>query len=140
MPKSEYVVLVALAVLLLGACSTETVPTEPPAATDTHAAPTKAQPTNAPTEAPTEPATKSPTELPRPTATEIAEETATPAEATATQKLEPQEPTAAVDDQAAAPTSEPEEDVFSFLEVGPDEWVRGPADAAVTIIEYVDFQ
>jgi hypothetical protein len=28
----------------------------------------------------------------------------------------------------------------SFLDVRPDDWVRGPTSAQVTIIEYSDFQ
>lgn len=132
MPKPKHVILVALAALVLGACSSAAAPTEPPVPTDTQAAPTEVQPTSTPTEAATE--------SPRATATEVVEATATKAEATATQEPEKQEPTATAESQSAVVTPEPTEDVFSFLQVGPDEWARGSADAPVTIIEYADFQ
>ena len=122
MKRSKYLALAALAVLLLSACSGAVSPTATQA-----------------------PATEQPTATDRPaTATSPPEETATRPPATATEASpaatateEPQPPTQ--EPQAATDTPEPE-DVFAFLQVGPDEWVRGPADAPVTIIEYADFQ
>jgi uncharacterized lipoprotein len=122
MKRSKYLALVALAVLLLSACSSAVAPTatqapaqEQPTATDRPAAET-----SAPDETPTRPPA-----------------TATEASPAATATEEPQPPTQ--EPQSATDTPEPE-DVFAFLQVGPDEWVHGPADAPVTIVEYVDFQ
>ena len=98
MQRSRIITLVALAALLLSACSSAATPTVRPAAS----VPTK---TTAPTA----------------TATRKSEE------ATATQK-------------GPSVTDTPAPSASSFLEVGPDEWVHGPADAPVTIIEYGDFQ
>ena len=109
--KLKYLTLVALAALLLSACSSAAEPTA------TQAPPTAAQPTATATAAPEETAT-----VPPATATESSSvATATPESTEATDTPEPA-------------------DVFAFLQVGPDEWVRGPADAPVTIIEYADFQ
>ena len=70
------------------------------------------------------------TAAPVPTSTEprpAATATGKAEEATATQK-------------GPSVTDTPAPSAPSFLEVGPDEWVHGPADAPVTIIEYADFQ
>jgi hypothetical protein len=65
--------------------------------------------------------------------------TETPEQATATEK--PEEPTDTPDTQQATATAPPApDDPLAFLQVGPDDWTRGPADAQVTIIEYSDFQ
>jgi len=117
MKRLKCLALATLALLLLSACSSAVAPT----ATQ---APTLEQPTA--TDRPA--AEETPT---RPPATA----TVTSPAATATE--EPQPPTQ--EPQSATDTPEPE-DVFAFLQVGPDEWVRGPADAAVTIVEYADFQ
>lgn len=113
MNRVRHLALAALAILLLGACSSAV---EPPATST----PTQEQPTPPPATATDRPtATSAPTEtpsVPPPTAT------APPQRATATQA--PPAP-------AAAP---------SFLDVRPDDWVRGPSDAPVTIIEYSDYQ
>jgi PBP1b-binding outer membrane lipoprotein LpoB len=114
--KPRYLALVALLALLLSACSSAAEPT----ATQV---PTSAQPTatdrpataTSPSAAVTEPP-------PSPTATrESLTVTDTPVAPPATDTPQPADP-------------------FAFLQVGPDEWVRGPADAPVTIIEYADFQ
>jgi hypothetical protein len=113
MVKLKHCVLVAVAALLLGACNSagEPLPTHTPTPT---AQPTS---TNAPT--PTAAPTLAPTLAP-PTATEPPPPTAT----------EPPPPPTAT----AAPSAP------AFLEVRPDDWVRGPAGAEVTIIEYSDYQ
>ena len=70
----------------------------------------------------------------RPTATDApVAPTATNAP-TAAPTLPP--PTAAIE-PSPAPTVTP---LASFLDVRPDDWVRGPASAQVTIVEYSDFQ
>ena len=133
MPKPKYVVVVALVTLLAVACGDAATATVPPVPTDTQVVPTQVKPTVAPT------ATS--TELPRATATEAkATATATqPPEPTET--TEPPETTAKQDSEPATSTPESaEEDAFAFLQVGSEEWTRGPADAPVTIIEYADFQ
>ena len=128
MKISKYIALALLAALLLGACSSGADPT----ATDT---PVQDQPKPTATDQPTADApTEMPTDPPA-TATDPAPaSTATDEPASASTATEAPPPT-------AAPTDTPvPEDVFAFLEVGPDEWVHGPEDAAVTIIEYADFQ
>jgi protein-disulfide isomerase len=112
MAKLRCLVLFVLAALLLGACSSGAAPTE------THT------PTQEPATATDRPAISTPTR-----AATLAPATATePPRATATQSAQPATDT-------PAPATLP-----AFLEVRPDDWVRGPADAAVTIVEYSDFQ
>lgn len=115
MKVPKYLSLVALALLLLSACTSAAEPTatqapKPDQPTATEEAAAKA---STPTDTPPEPSR---------TATEP------PQTATAEEKSQP-----------ATDTPEPD-DVFAFLQVGPDEWVRGPDDAQVTIVEYADFQ
>jgi protein-disulfide isomerase len=113
MQRVRHLALVALATLLLGACSSTVEPPATSTPTQEPPAPSPATATDRPT------ATSAPTEtpsVPPPTATEP------PQRATATQA--PPTPTAAP----------------SFLDVRPDDWVRGPSDAPVTIIEYSDYQ
>jgi PBP1b-binding outer membrane lipoprotein LpoB len=124
MLKSKYIVLAVLAALLLGACSSavESTATQAPTQGQLTATERPATKTSAPTGTPTEPP---------PTATEDSQ--------TAASTQKPKKATATADTQPATDTPVPA-DVFSFLEVQADEWVRGPADAPVTIIEYSDFQ
>ena len=117
MQRSKILTLIVLAALLLSACSSAATPTIRPA--------TQGQPT--PTE---RSATSIPTKTTAPTSTEPRPE------ATATRKTED----ATATQKAPSVTDTPAPTVFSFLEVGPDEWVNGPVNAPVTIIEYGDFQ
>ena len=111
----QYLILVVLALLLLSACTSVAEPTATQAPTPVRPTATEqaAAKTSNPTDAPPEPS---------PTATEP------PQTATAEEKSQP-----------ATDTPEPD-DIFAFLQVGPDEWVRGSDDAQVTIVEYADFQ
>jgi hypothetical protein len=111
--KLKHCALVAVAALLLGACNSagEPLPTHTPAPTAQPTSTTPSTATTAPTLAPT---------VAPPTATE-------PPPSTATQPPPP-------------PTATPTPSVPAFLEVRPDDWVHGPADAEVTIIEYSDYQ
>ena len=120
MHRSKTLTLVVLAALLLSACSSAATPTIRPA-TQAQATATERPATSVPTE--TTAAAPTSTEETQPAATA----TRKPEEATPAQK-----PPSATDTPAPA--------VSPFLEVGPDEWVHGPADAPVTIIEYADFQ
>jgi PBP1b-binding outer membrane lipoprotein LpoB len=113
MIKLKHLALVALAALLLGACSSAAAPTATYAPAQDQPTATDRPTVSAPTETPT---------MPPPTATEPLQVAA------ATQSPQP-----------AADTPTPVA-VSSFLDVGLDEWFRGPADAQVTIIEYSDFQ
>jgi hypothetical protein len=115
MKTAKYLTLATLAVLLLSACASVAEPT----------------------------ATQGPTSI-RPTATEGSaakgsDPTDTPTEPASTATEPSQTATAEETSQPATDTPEPD-DVFAFLEVGPDEWVRGPDDAQVTVVEYADFQ
>jgi protein-disulfide isomerase len=117
MTRSKHLILVALAALLLGACSGADAPTatHTPAQGQFPAAQSTA--TGRPvTEAPASTSTSMPTEMPS-----VSSPTATQASPPAT--------------DTPIPDNSP-----SFLDVRPDDWVRGPADAPVTIIEYSDFQ
>ena len=115
MRKTKYLTLAMLAVLLFSACTSVAEPTATPRPTSVRPTATEGSPTRAsdPTDTPTKPS---------PTATEP-----------------PQTATAEETSQPATDTPDPD-DVFAFLEVGPDEWVHGPDDAQVTIVEYADFQ
>lgn len=116
----RYFALVALAVLLLGACSTAAAPTATPSpssaawplATD---APTLTRIT------PTPRATRTLTKIP-PTAT------GTPADISPTPR------------STATASPQPTADAQAWLDVRADDWVRGPDDALVTLVEYADFQ
>lgn len=122
MKRTKYLVLVMLGGLLLNACSTAVAPTATPAPSQEQ--PTATERTATATSPPAETATH-----PLPTDTE------SPEMATPTQGSQ------AATQESSPATDTPESfDPFAFLEVGPDEWVRGPADAAVTIVEYADFQ
>jgi hypothetical protein len=112
MIRWKYLALIALAALLLGACSGTAEPTATDAPEQEPATATSRPATSAPTEEPT---------LPPPTKAEPAGEQTT---------ARPQETT-----EPPAPTPD-----TSFLDVQPGEWVHGPDDAAVTVIEYSDFQ
>ena len=115
MKVPKYLTLVVLALLLLSACTSTAEPTatQAPAPDQPTATEQSATKVSTPTDAPTEPSL---------TATEP-----------------PQVATAEETSQPATDTPEPD-DIFAFLQVGPDEWVRGPDDAQVTIVEYADFQ
>ncbi len=128
MKISKYIALALLAALLLGACSSgaDPTPTDTPVQDQSRPTATDHPTADAPTEMPTDPPA---------TATELAP--------TSTATEEPAPASTATDESrpTAAPTDTPvPDDVFAFLEVGPDEWVHGPEDAAVTVIEYADFQ
>lgn len=115
MRLTKYLTLAMLAVLLFSACTSVAEPT----------------------------ATQDPTST-RPTATEgyatrASDPTDTPTKPSSTATEPPQTATAEETSQPATDTPEPD-DAFAFLEVGPGEWVRGPDDAQVTVIEYADFQ
>jgi hypothetical protein len=141
MARPKYMFLVALVALLLAACSGTAEPTAATAPTAEEREPTEVAATE--TSAPTE----EPTEL-SPTATEAEATKETSEQATATEKPEDatdtpdtQPATDTPDAQPATATAPPApDDPLAFLEVGPDDWIRGPADAPVTIIEYSDFQ
>ena len=71
----------------------------------------------------------------RPTATDAPTPTATNAPTAAPTLVAP---TTAIEiEPSPAPTGTP---LASFLDARPDDWVRGPASAQVTIVEYSDFQ
>lgn len=113
MIRLKYLTLVALAALLLGACSNT-------------AEPTAAQtPTPEPPTATSRPATRTPTQEP----------TLPPTAETESGRASPTTPSAQKATDSPTPTPD-----TSFLNVRPNDWVRGPDDAAVTIIEYSDFQ
>ncbi len=111
--KPKYLSLVALAALWLSACTRAEDPTA----------------TFAPTVAPTVVAQVTPTD--RPT-----QPPATAANAPAATADRP-DPTAT---QPPAATETPAGPDLSFLEIRADDWTQGPPGAAVTIIEYSDFQ
>ncbi len=118
--KLKHCALVAVAALLLGACNSAGEPLP------THTSTPTAQPTATNVPTPTTAPTVAPTVAPPPTATE-------PPPPTATEPPPPPPPTATAT-VVAAPS------IPAFLEVRPDDWVRGPASAEVTIIEYSDYQ
>jgi ABC-type glycerol-3-phosphate transport system substrate-binding protein len=118
MKRSGLIGLALLVALLLAACGNAAAP----AATHT------------PTEEPTATVEDTPT-VPAPTGTK--------AELTETPTSQPQaaDPTATSEANDGAAASDGEgEDFLAFLQVQPDDWVRGPDDAEVTIVEYADYQ
>ena len=120
MTRLKHLSLVALAALLLGACSNAVAPTATSKPTDEPTSVAQATAIERATQAPPSTATSAPTEA--------ATKTEPSPAATATTNAQPT-------DDAPAPDVVP-----AFLEVQPDEWVHGPPDAPVTIIEYSDFQ
>jgi hypothetical protein len=118
MTRWRWIVLIAMVTLLLNACAG----TADPTATQRPSTDVPPEPTEAPTStvapAPTETAeTDAETE---PTATSGTESaTATPADASG--------------EEAEGPD-------LTFLDVRPDDWIKGAEDAEITIVEYADFQ
>jgi hypothetical protein len=120
-----FVILLVLTFLLLAACSTAgdtpTVEQRAPEAASTEVPATEVAPTEAP---PTEPA---PTEA-EPTESTAAESGGSPAAAV-------QMECTLVSDQPDVPA-----ELVTIFGVTEDDWVKGPETAALTIVEYSDFQ
>lgn len=131
MRRSKYFTTVALAALLLSACSSAVAPTATHTPTQEQSPPTERPVASVPTNTPTMPP-KTATSPP-----ETATATQEPRMATPTQ--EPETATATQKPQPATATPAPVV-AQSFLDVRPGEWVHGPPDAPVTIVEYADFQ
>jgi protein-disulfide isomerase len=112
MKRSGLIGLVLLVAMLLAACGNAATPVA----------------TSAPTQEPAATAEDTPT-VPAPTETKV-EPVKTP-----TQESEAPAPTA-----TSETDGEEAEDFLAFLQVQPDDWVRGPDDAQVTIVEYADYQ
>jgi hypothetical protein len=111
--KLKCLSLIALAALWLSACTRAEDPTATIAPTDAPMAVAQATATDRPTQLPT-------------TATNAPAATADRPDPTAT--------------QPPAATETPAGPDLSFLEIRADDWTQGPPGAAVTIIEYSDFQ
>jgi ABC-type glycerol-3-phosphate transport system substrate-binding protein len=112
MKRSGLIGLALLVALLLAACGSAAAPVA----------------TNTATQEPAPTAEDTPT-VPAPTETK-AEPVETP-----TQEPEAADPTA-----TSETGGEEADDFLAFLQVQPDDWVRGPDDAEVTIVEYADYQ
>jgi hypothetical protein len=109
--KLKHCLLVMATALLLGACTSAGEPLP------THTSTPTAQPTATNSPTPTQTPTLTPTPPPTPT---------------------PTQPPTPTPTQPPPPTATPP--IPAFLEVRPDDWVHGPPDAEVTIIEYSDYQ